>query len=102
MPEEELLEECPDRSKNVEEFLNYIRVLLKTEVSDRDQLPLIEIMTIIKTHKPTVFFNLQKMADHNMMLRILTEESMELKAAKERLNRLAYKYFFKITSCTFE
>jgi hypothetical protein len=87
----ELLEECPDQSKYADEFLRFLRSFMKINV--KGPLPIIEIMTIIKAYKPTVFFNLKKMANQNMLLRILTEESMELKKAKKRLNRLAYRYF---------
>jgi hypothetical protein len=86
-----ILEKYPDCSSNAVEFLNFLRSFLKLRV--KDPLPILEIMTIIKAYKPIVFFNLKQMSNQNMLLKILTENSMELKAAKERLNRLTYKYF---------
>jgi hypothetical protein len=79
----DLLEEYPDRSKNAAEFLSFLRDFLKIRV--KDPLPIVEIMTIIKEYKPTVFFTLKKMANKNIMLQILTESSMESRVANNRL-----------------
>ncbi|MED1202320.1 hypothetical protein [Heyndrickxia acidicola] len=82
----DLLEKYPDRSKNAAEFLSFLRDFLK--ISIKDPLPIVEIMTIIKEYKPTVFFTLKKMANKNMMLQILTESSMESRVANNRLKML--------------
>lgn len=78
-----LLEKQPDESKEAYKFSAFLREFLRIE-SEND-LPAIEVMTLIKHHKPIVFNQLRKMAEHNLMLEILTELSMDFQDAKNIL-----------------
>lgn len=79
-----MLDECPDEPKRSEEFVVYLRSFLK--IKSRS-LPTIEVMTLIKHHKPIIFSKLRKMAPYNLMLEILTELSTDIRTATENLEK---------------
>lgn len=82
----ELLDNHPDDLNSVHEFATYLRSLLRIESTQ--PLPKMEVMTLIKHHKPTIFWGLKKMASNNVMLGILTHLYTDLDSATENLNRI--------------
>lgn len=81
-----LLDRKPDDMSSVHDFVMYLRTLLWLETDE--ELPKMEIMTLIKHYKPTVFYGLKKMAHQNIMLDILTHLSMDLETAEKNLRNI--------------
>ncbi|MBM7647487.1 hypothetical protein JOC78_000408 [Bacillus ectoiniformans] len=80
---QQLLKKYPDQAESAYDFVIYLRSFLK--IQSKAPLPTTEIMTILKKHKPNIFYALRKMSEKNLMLNILTQLSMEEEAAEERL-----------------
>ncbi|MED1201934.1 hypothetical protein [Heyndrickxia acidicola] len=83
-----LLEGQPDNSNSVVEFISFLRYFLR--IKAKDPIPTIEVMTLIKEYKPIVFNILKQMSKKNDRLRFLTELSMGLTLAEERLNKIIH------------
>jgi hypothetical protein len=81
-----LLEGQPDDSNSVFEFISFLRYFLR--IKAKDPIPTIEVMTLIKEYKPTVFNTLKQMSKKNDRLLFLTELSMGVNIAEERLNKI--------------
>lgn len=82
-----MLEKYPDNPKNFYEFMVYLRTLLRGNRRG-DILPMTEIMSVIKHYKPSIYSELKKRANNNLMLEILTELSMDIQLADENLKKI--------------
>lgn len=81
-----ILDEYPDSPKVTYDFVTFIKSFLK--IKSDEPLPTIEVMTLIKHKKPIIFSNLKRMAANNDLLKLLTELSMDIDLAKERLDNI--------------
>lgn len=82
----DILKQYPDSPKKTYDFIAFLKSFLR--IKSTKPLPTIEVMTLIRHRKPIVFSNLRRMAPNNQMLEILTELSMDIESAEERLNNL--------------
>lgn len=80
-----MLGELSDESDTAYDFIAYLKSFLRIK---SDQLPTIEVMTLIRHHKPIVFAELRKMNKKNMMLQILTDLSTDVEIADKNLKSL--------------
>lgn len=81
-----MLEETPDKPNFTYDFVTYLKSFLR--ISSEQPLPTIEIMTLIKYHKPAIFSKLRRLSSRNLMLEILTELSMDIQTAEENLKKI--------------
>jgi len=82
-----MLDKYPDNPENFYEFLFYLRNLLRANRSG-DILPMTEIMSVIKHYKPSIYSELKKRSNNNLMLEILTELSMDIDTADDNLKKI--------------
>lgn len=82
----DLLDNKPDDISSVHDFIVFLRSILMLE--NADTLPKKEIMTLIKHHKPNVFWGLKRMSSQNVMLDLLTHLSMDLETAEQNLENM--------------
>lgn|SRR5690625_331672 len=81
-----MLGEFPDEPNIAHEFIAFLRPFLR--IKSKQPLPTIEVMTLIRHHKPVVFDELRKMTKKNMMLQILTDLSTDVEMANKKLKSL--------------
>jgi len=82
-----MLEDYPDHADSVSYFVNFLRLFLRVKPS-KINLPTVEIMTIIKFEKPTVFYKMRKLAKYDFNLEFLTGLQMEHTKARENLKNI--------------
>ncbi|OIJ16198.1 hypothetical protein BKP35_04260 [Anaerobacillus arseniciselenatis] len=87
---EELIETTPDEKSSLAGYNNFLRGFLRIRDA-KYSLPSAEVMTIIKSKKPTIFYFLKKLAAQNPTLQILTELEIDYNKAVERLEDLKKK-----------
>lgn len=78
-----MLEQYPDTPDMAHEFVKFLRAFLR--IKSNHTLPTIEIMTLIKHHKPIIFRQLKRFSRNNMMLQILTDLSMDIETARKNI-----------------
>jgi hypothetical protein len=81
-----LLKNYPDDSESTLVFLRFLRTFLR--IKSQEDLPTIEVMTLIKVHKPNIFYIMRKLSKRDNVLNFLTGLSMDLEAAEQRLQLL--------------
>lgn len=81
-----MIKEYPDEPKSSYDFVVFLKKFLKLKT--KQTLPTIEVMTLIKHHKPIIFSSLRKMSKNNMLLQILTELSMDINTANKNLEKI--------------
>ncbi|PLT35789.1 hypothetical protein [Bacillus sp. V5-8f] len=79
-----MLVDYPDNADSASYFVSFLRLFLRQKPSS-SYLPTIEIMTIIKHEKPTVFFMMRKLAKYDFNLELLTGLHMDYEKARENL-----------------
>lgn len=84
-----ILDKVPDEADSTVIFVNFLRNFLRLKT--KDPIPTIEVMTIIKHQKPTIFYNMRKLSKLDPILEVLTNISMDLEKAEERIEALLYK-----------
>jgi hypothetical protein len=82
-----LLQNYPDDSGSTLVFGRFLRAFLRTNTC-KEVLPTIEVMTLIKEHKPTIFHTMKKLSEKDSMLAILTGLSMDSSEAENRLQSI--------------
>lgn len=82
----ELLQKYPDEPNSTLTFVSFLRSFLR--IRSRETLPTVEVMTLIREFKPNVFHMMKNLSKQDNMLAILTELSMELREAEERIQSL--------------
>lgn len=83
---QKLLDTEPDTVDAIPVFTNYIRSFLRIKPTGRT-LPTIEIMTLIKKRKPTLFYLLKRYSNDDMMT-MLTYLNMDYEQAQIRIERI--------------
>lgn len=87
---EKLLTELPDTAESVPDFLKFLRNFFRNK-HPKFALPSIEIISIIKHEKPTVFYFLRKQSSRDQMLQLIIGVEMDREQALERLELLKAK-----------
>lgn len=82
----ELLKDSHDEPLEAYKFVTFLRTLLRDNTDNT--LPLVEIMTVIKQEKPIIYSQLKKMAPYNTMIEILTDLSINIEDARNRLENM--------------
>ncbi|MED0680113.1 hypothetical protein P4S83_13005 [Aneurinibacillus thermoaerophilus] len=80
-----LLEKHHDESQHYYIFTSFFKGLLR-EKAIGETLPIIELITILKHEKPTIFFTMKKQKEH--WLDIISSVELDIEEAKERLKRM--------------
>lgn len=81
-----LLNKYPDQTSEYIHFMLFIEDLLKLPYSE-EELPINEIMAVLKKKKPNIF-NLMRNQKRNMLLLFLTDVRMDEKEALIRLKKI--------------
>jgi hypothetical protein len=81
-----LLESVQDTPGSSLEFIAFLRTFLR--VQSESPLPTIEVMTLLKKHKPNIFTALRNNTNHYQMLQFLTELQMDETEAENNINTL--------------
>ncbi|MFB4164947.1 hypothetical protein ACE1TI_14225 [Alteribacillus sp. JSM 102045] len=81
-----MIETYPDEKHSVQPFKNFLRYFLRIETKD-EPLPTLEIMSVLKSAKPTIFYYLREQGNTDMMLSVLTNAPISVEVAKKRLNQ---------------
>ena len=89
-----MLNNYTDHPDSTAIFLGFIRNFLR--IKTKMPLPTIELMTLLKKHKPSVFMTLRKMAKTNILLSFLTDLSMEIEEAEQRLKEIMENESFEL------
>lgn len=82
----DLIKNLPDNSDAAFEFVQFLKTFLR--IRSQEPLPTIEVMTLIKEEKPTVFSVLRKLAHSNSTLNFLVELSTDPDSANEKLESI--------------
>ncbi|MDE5412505.1 hypothetical protein [Alkalihalobacterium chitinilyticum] len=87
---EDLIKQAPDTRASVPDFLKFIRYFLRTK-DPKHSLPTIEVMSLLKHHKPNVFGYVRKQASLDANLKLITQLQMDVHRAEQRLQELKTK-----------
>jgi hypothetical protein len=82
-----LLKKHPDVPESLSVFTQFVRYFLRTKTSG-EELPSVEVMTVLKNEKPNVFYLMKKQSKNNVVMSMLTNIEMDMEEAENRLNRL--------------
>lgn len=82
-----LLKNYPDSMDSTLVFVRFLRSFLRAD-AQKEVLPTIEVMTLLKEHKPNVFQSMKKLSEKDPMLAFLTGLSMNLQEAEDRLQSI--------------
>src|SRR5690554_3563683 len=85
-----LLETTDDSDESFREFLNYIKLLLRTKYK-KLTIPTVELISIIRARKPIVFQNLRKLGERDVNISILVGSTIPQEKAEERITILMEK-----------
>lgn len=87
---ERLLQKTPDVKESLPIFSTFIRHFIRTK--DRNHsLPTIEIMTILRHEKPTVFYLMKLQSERDPLMQMITNVPIDLEKARQRLEELKQK-----------
>ncbi|WP_026675025.1 hypothetical protein [Alkalihalobacterium bogoriense] len=81
---EKMLKETPDKKEAVLLYKTFLKNFLRTKTSSIP-LPSVEVMTVIKHKKPTVFSLLRKEASYSDVLYYLTNIEAKYQDAERKL-----------------
>jgi hypothetical protein len=87
---EKLLQKHDDKIIHLNEYKCFIEALVKTRRFIPD-LPLVEIITVLRHERPTIFYVVQKQAAGNMQLEMVTSLEGDYEEAKQELTNLTKK-----------
>ncbi|WP_416150761.1 hypothetical protein ACM26V_07285 [Salipaludibacillus sp. HK11] len=82
---EKMLADLEDNAAAFPEFRSFFRLLLRTKHPTLS-LPVIELISLLKKKKPTVFYYLRQEAKKDFMLSILTGNLMSAEQAEKRFH----------------
>ncbi|MEM1504848.1 hypothetical protein RG959_15680 [Domibacillus sp. 8LH] len=82
-----LLKNYPDSTDSALVFVRFLRSFLR-DCSQPEVLPTIEIMTLLKEHKPIAFYSMRKLSEHDNLLAFLTGLSMSPQEAENKLQAI--------------
>ncbi len=82
-----LLQNYPDDSESALVFVRFLRAFLRIEAG-KEPFPAVEVMALIKEHKPNIFYAMRKLSEKDNMLAILTGLSMDPQEAERRLQSI--------------
>ncbi|WP_231584148.1 hypothetical protein [Domibacillus indicus] len=82
-----LLKNYPDSVDSTFIYVRFLRSFLRGN-TQKDVLPAIEIMTLLKEHKPVVFQTMKKLSEKDNMLAFLTGLSMNIQEAENKLQAI--------------
>jgi hypothetical protein len=82
-----LLKKHSDTPESVPIFTQFIKYFLRTNTSG-EELPTLEVMTVLKNEKPTVSYLMKKQSKNNVVMSMLTGIDMDISEAENKLNRL--------------
>ncbi|OES46013.1 hypothetical protein [Domibacillus iocasae] len=82
-----LLQNYPDDFDSTLVFVRFLRSFLRIDARKK-ALPTIELMTLIKEHKPNIFYTMRKLSEKDNMLAFLTGLSMDPQEAENRLQSI--------------
>jgi hypothetical protein len=85
-----LLKKHPDAPESVPIFTQFIKYFLRTNTSG-EELPSLEVMTVLKNEKPTVSYLIKKQSKNNVVMSMLTSVDMDISEAESKLNKLKRK-----------
>lgn len=83
----DLLDRTDDSKESFRDFLDFIKILLRTKFRHY-VIPSIEIVSLIKKRKPIVFRYFQLLAEKDVNISILVGSVISEERAEERINRL--------------
>lgn len=83
---QEMIDTYPDDKHSVHEFKMFLRYFLRIETKD-NPLPALEIMSMLKSTKPKVFYYLRQQGKTDVMLEVLTNAPISLEIAKSKLQQ---------------
>ncbi|OKL36139.1 hypothetical protein [Domibacillus mangrovi] len=82
-----LLQNYPDDFDSTIVFVRFLQSFVRINVQER-VLPTMEVMTLIKEQKPHVFRSMSKLSGNDNVLAFLTDSSMDLQQAENRLQSI--------------
>ncbi|MCM3789445.1 hypothetical protein M3221_13650 [Domibacillus indicus] len=82
-----LLKNYPNSVDSTFVFVRFLRSFLRGNIQ-KGVLPTIEVMTLIKEHKPIVFQTMRKLSEKDNILAFLTGLSMDIHEAETRLQSI--------------
>jgi hypothetical protein len=82
---ETMLQKLPDNSNSTFDFYRFFRSL---QLINNDSIPFVELGTILKKKKPTVFSELRKQFGDNNLINIITSVDMDLDEAEFNIKKV--------------
>jgi hypothetical protein len=82
-----MLEDYPDESGSTYNFSNFLKLFLRSRAISTT-LPTVEVMTIIKHEKPTIYYNLRQQGNFDSTMEFLTSVSIDYDKANENINKI--------------
>ncbi|WP_018924398.1 hypothetical protein [Salsuginibacillus kocurii] len=87
---EKMLDKTPDEERSLHEFVKLYRGLIRLKPKECT-IPMIEITSVLKVKKPTVFHALRKHGKSDPFYQTITSSVMEEELALERLETLKHQ-----------
>ncbi|MDZ5471299.1 hypothetical protein SM124_06020 [Bacillus sp. 31A1R] len=84
---EMLLEKYKDDKRNTFEFFSYFKSLHRIQTTF-DYIPILELGTILKNEKPTIYFELRNYATHSHVIELITTVDMDLDEATAKIEHI--------------
>lgn len=75
----------PDAPEYTHLYVNFLRLLLSMQ-PEKEPLPVKEIMTIIRSEKPNIFYSLQQRGEFDCTFEFLTGLKMDVEKAEQRID----------------
>ena len=82
-----VMKNTSNTKQSLPHFLKFIRNFIRTKDSKYSH-PTIEIITIIKHEKPTIFYYLRQQGKNDPVLEMVTKVDMDYQKAKDRIEEL--------------
>lgn len=83
-----LLQKYPDDQKYTMKFYSFFKTVQFSKV---DYIPYLEMGTILKYEKPNIFYDLKKSFNRNFIIEVVTNSTLELDDAKNRIETIIAK-----------
>ncbi|WLD94724.1 hypothetical protein [Alkalihalobacillus sp. AL-G] len=84
---QQMLSKYPDDLDSAQKFYQFFLKMMRAKQPD-EELPLVEMVTILKYDKPTTFHFLKRQSSYNVSLNLLTQIEMNLESAITNIKEL--------------
>lgn len=81
----DMLDQYPDNNKSIYKFYSFLKTLPNIH---SDNIPFIELGTILKHKKPVIFQGLKAFSDKSPIINLITSVDMDFQKAINKINQI--------------